>query len=737
MDPFMWCSFEKLCKLKPETLEVGKYFSEINPKILMYNNNFNTNYNTNLNANLYNNNNTSNYTNAILNNNNANANNKIYNLNSSFNTNYNNNNSNINQPKDFALYSSEDYWHNGKIKNSLNDNIINKNFNFNNINNIENINNQINKQNNYDLNNISNNNLSNNNYNNNNFSGNIPLNTNNKNFDTNINQWQNMTNSGNGNTNGNGNCNANANLSQSLNTNDQYNKNNNNNFSSSGVQNFQMTKNDDSDYDHQAYLTSMNNRFQSDLRAFTEISDQQNQINTPVLNKDKLDLEYSNLNNHHNYINEKQCNLRPFNFSGSPNQLGIGQNLNKIICDSDLMKKYNTSNNIQSASNGNKGAINNNENINDTIQPFNFNIYNPNKNINPSNNINNINLNNFYPVKEQEINENGENEYENLKPDNSNANTYSISNQISNNNNNNYENENDNNNNNTNNQESNNIFKNINLGGNDNGDVNENNQFLLNSNNSNNINMNNYRDLSNLKNINLHSNIIKSYDNVTKNRNNLKSNKNISSNINNMTYETYMSLKNTEPKCEIVNSFLTTTKVTFRDVGQLLKIFGEILKQLSLFKCQEVLNIIDQLPNNHKNSGIILSFIGRAYFEMHKYKESEKYYKECLKIEPYRLEGVDYFSSCLWHLKDQYQLSTLANHVLEQSLFSQETWVVLGNCYSLQKEHEVAVKFFARAIQLNNNYAYAYTLCGHEYFANEAYAESKDFYTKAIAIDSK
>ena len=42
----MWCSFEKICKLKPEKIEVGKYFSEINPKILMFNNNFNNNSNT-------------------------------------------------------------------------------------------------------------------------------------------------------------------------------------------------------------------------------------------------------------------------------------------------------------------------------------------------------------------------------------------------------------------------------------------------------------------------------------------------------------------------------------------------------------------------------------------------------------------------------------------------------------------------------------------------------------------
>jgi anaphase-promoting complex subunit 3 len=37
--------------------------------------------------------------------------------------------------------------------------------------------------------------------------------------------------------------------------------------------------------------------------------------------------------------------------------------------------------------------------------------------------------------------------------------------------------------------------------------------------------------------------------------------------------------------------------------------------------------------------------------EIVKYNEAEKMYSEALRIEPYRLEGIEYYSSCLWHLK--------------------------------------------------------------------------------------
>ena len=108
-----------------------------------------------------------------------------------------------------------------------------------------------------------------------------------------------------------------------------------------------------------------------------------------------------------------------------------------------------------------------------------------------------------------------------------------------------------------------------------------------------------------------------------------------------------------------------------------------------------------------------------------------------IKTEPYRVEGLDYFSTCLWHLKKQVDLCWLSNHVLELTLFSPETWIVVGNCFSLQKEHEVALKFFNRAIQLNPNYAYAYTLCGHEYRENEDFENAKLQYQRALTVDDK
>jgi anaphase-promoting complex subunit 3 len=65
-------------------------------------------------------------------------------------------------------------------------------------------------------------------------------------------------------------------------------------------------------------------------------------------------------------------------------------------------------------------------------------------------------------------------------------------------------------------------------------------------------------------------------------------------------------------------------------------------------------------------------------------------------------------------LKREVELSHLSQVVVGLDRLSPHTWCVLGNCFSLQKEHETALRYFQRALQLDPGCTYAHTLCGHE-----------------------
>lgn len=69
-------------------------------------------------------------------------------------------------------------------------------------------------------------------------------------------------------------------------------------------------------------------------------------------------------------------------------------------------------------------------------------------------------------------------------------------------------------------------------------------------------------------------------------------------------------------------------------------------------------------------------------------------------------------------------------------MFSQ-AWCATGNCFSLQKEHDVAIKFFQRAMQVNPEFAYAYTLLGHEYVLIEELDKALAAFQSAVRINPR
>lgn len=169
----------------------------------------------------------------------------------------------------------------------------------------------------------------------------------------------------------------------------------------------------------------------------------------------------------------------------------------------------------------------------------------------------------------------------------------------------------------------------------------------------------------------------------------------------------------------------------------LLQILGEGYRYLSMYECEKAIEAFSKVPLPQYSTGWVLQCVGQAYFEMVDYHAAEKTFQQLRLLDPYRLEGLEVYSTVLWHMKKEVELSGLAQEAIALDRQSPMAWCIMGNCFSLQKEHETALRFFQRSLQLDPTFTYAYTLCGHEYFANEDFDKGLTCYRNAIRLNPR
>ncbi|XP_016558908.1 cell division cycle protein 27 homolog B isoform X2 [Capsicum annuum] len=133
------------------------------------------------------------------------------------------------------------------------------------------------------------------------------------------------------------------------------------------------------------------------------------------------------------------------------------------------------------------------------------------------------------------------------------------------------------------------------------------------------------------------------------------------------------------------------------EILTLFRILGEGYRLSCLYRCQDALDAYNKLPHKHYHTGWVLS----------------------------------------QHLKEDMKLSYLAQELVSTDRLAPQSWCAMGNRYSLQKDHETALRNFQRAVQLNPRFAYGHTLCGHEYVALEDFENAIKSYQSALRVDAR
>lgn len=129
--------------------------------------------------------------------------------------------------------------------------------------------------------------------------------------------------------------------------------------------------------------------------------------------------------------------------------------------------------------------------------------------------------------------------------------------------------------------------------------------------------------------------------------------------------------------------------------------------------------------------------LARCYAECSQYASSESHFDLARKLNPYIASHMDIYSLVLFHLSREVKLSSLAQHLTMVAPGTASTHIVVGNAFSLQKEHQTALVCFQRAAAAAPKYAYAFTLAGHEAHDLGLHDEAIAYFRSAVRCDRR
>eukprot|EP01134_Creolimax_fragrantissima_P006384 CFRG6384T1 len=137
------------------------------------------------------------------------------------------------------------------------------------------------------------------------------------------------------------------------------------------------------------------------------------------------------------------------------------------------------------------------------------------------------------------------------------------------------------------------------------------------------------------------------------------------------------------------------------------------------------------------NSSFIKLQLAVSYFNYRDMDEAQRLFEEVRRKEPHNLDRVDYYSHVLYVKKLVAELSHLARDVTKIDKYRPETCLVVGNYYSIRKDHQKAITYFQRALRLNCAFYSAWVLIGHEFMEMKNTQASIEAYRRAIAYNPR
>ncbi|KWU43913.1 TPR-like protein [Rhodotorula sp. JG-1b] len=151
-----------------------------------------------------------------------------------------------------------------------------------------------------------------------------------------------------------------------------------------------------------------------------------------------------------------------------------------------------------------------------------------------------------------------------------------------------------------------------------------------------------------------------------------------------------------------------------------------------------LLDIVDELEQVFgRECAPVTGMRALVHYHMRDFDDATAVFHKLHESDPYRLEDLDVLSNILYVSEKRAELATLAQEYTRVDRMRPETCCLVGNYFSLRRDHEKAITYFRRALKLDRSYLSAWTLMGHEYVEIKNTNAAIASYRRAVDVNRK
>ncbi|OBT65218.1 hypothetical protein VE03_04782 [Pseudogymnoascus sp. 23342-1-I1] len=150
-----------------------------------------------------------------------------------------------------------------------------------------------------------------------------------------------------------------------------------------------------------------------------------------------------------------------------------------------------------------------------------------------------------------------------------------------------------------------------------------------------------------------------------------------------------------------------------------------------------LLSEISQLQSIFPRSLFLQGQRALVFYRMKDLHTASNPFTSMLVSSPLCVDFLDHHSSILHTLNPPPQLAFITHLSASHSRYRPKTCIALGNYYSLTHRLSSAIQSFRLALQLDRNFASAWTLLGHEYYRMENSHAAIEAYRRAVEGNGK